>query len=95
MLYAMDTQTQLFLFTSIVVGSFFLGNAMDGVFKGDGFGIFGNMIVIAAGFFIGIWVSRYIGYPIGNFRFGIVVGLTGSFVSLLVLAVLKNLLNRL
>jgi hypothetical protein len=95
MLYAMDTQTQLFLFTSIVLGSFFLGNAMDGVFGGDGFGIFGNMLIIAAGFFIGIWVSRYLGYPIGNFRFGIVVGLAGSFVSLLVLAVLKAVLNRL
>ncbi len=95
MLYALDTQTQLFLFTSIVVGSFFLGNAMDGVFGKHGFGIFGNMIIIAAGFFIGVWVSRYIGYPVGNFRFGVVVGLTGSFVSLLVLAVLKALLNRL
>lgn len=95
MLYALDTQTQLFLFTSIVVGSFFLGNAMDGVFGKHGFGIFGNMIIIAAGFFIGVWVSRYIGYPVGNFRFGVVVGLTGSFVSLLVLTILKALLNRL
>ena len=59
------------------------------------FGIFGNMIIIAAGFFIGVWVSRYIGYPVGNFRFGVVVGLTGSFVSLLVLTILKALLNRL
>jgi hypothetical protein len=95
MLYAMDTQTQLFLFTSIVLGSFFLGNAMDGVLGRHGFGVFGNMIVIAAGFLIGIWVSRYLGYPIGNFRFGIMVGLAGSFVSLLVLALLKGLLNRL
>ena len=95
MLYAMDTQTQLFLFTTIVVVSFFLGNAMDGIFGRHGFGIFGNMIIIAAGFLIGVWVSRYFGYPVGNLRFGVVVGLTGSFVSLLVLAIVKALLNRL
>lgn len=95
MLYAMDTQTQLFLFTTIIVGSFFLGNAMDGVFGKHGFGIFGNMIIIAAGFFVGAWVSRYFGYPVGNLRYGVVVGLTGSFVSLLALAIMKALLNRL
>lgn len=91
---AMDTSTQLFLFTSIVIGSFFLGNAMDGVLQEDGFGIFGNMIVIAAGFFVGLWVGKYFGYPVRDFKFGIVAGLAGSFVSLLTLSILKALANR-
>ncbi len=94
MFFAMDTETQLFLFTSIVVVSFFLGNAMDGVLGDDGFGIFGNMIVIAAGFFVGLWVGRYFGYPVNNFKFGIIAGLAGSFVSLLVLSIIKAVLNR-
>lgn len=94
MFFAMDTSTQLFLFSSIVIGSFFLGNAMDGVLKDDGFGIFGNMIVIAAGFFVGLWVGRYLGYPVKDFKFGIVAGLGGAFVSLLALSIIKAVLNR-
>ena len=38
MFFAMDTQTQLFLFTTIVLASFFLANAMHGVLGQDGFG---------------------------------------------------------
>ncbi len=41
---------QLFLFTSILLCSFFLANAMNGVLGRDGFGVIGNMVVIATGF---------------------------------------------
>jgi uncharacterized membrane protein YeaQ/YmgE (transglycosylase-associated protein family) len=94
MFFAMDTQTQLFLFSTIVLGSFFLANAMHGVLGPDGFGIFGNMIVIVAGFVIGLWLGRYYGFSIRDFEIGVIAGLVGSFLSLLTLSVTKALLNR-
>jgi uncharacterized membrane protein YeaQ/YmgE (transglycosylase-associated protein family) len=95
MFFAVDTQTQLFLFTSVILGSFFLGNAMDGVLGDDGFGTFGNMIVVGAGFFVGLWVGKHYGYSVSTFKIGVVAGLVGSFVCLLVLSILKAILNRL
>jgi hypothetical protein len=94
-MFFLDTQTELFLFTTIVLGSFFLATAMNGVLGVDGFGVYGNMAVIVAGFFVGLWFGRYYGYSVMTFRIGVIAGLVGSFVSLLVLCVLKALLNRL
>ena len=95
MFFFMDTQTQLFLFTSILLCSFFLANAMHGVLGQDGFGVIGNLIVIATGFYIGLWLGRYYGLSIRIFEIGVLAGLTGSFMSLLSLSVMKALLNRL
>lgn len=95
MFFVMDTQTQLFLFTTIVLGSFFLGNAMDGVLGGHGFGIFGNMIIIVAGFLVGLWFGKYYGFSVTTLRIGVVAGLIGSFTCLLALCVFKSILNRL
>ena len=107
MFFFMDTQTQLFLFTSILLCSFFLANAMHGVLGKDGFGVIGNLIVIATGFYIGLWLGRYYGLSIRDFEIGVepgdqpgceigvLAGLTGSFMSLLSLSVMKALLNRL
>ena len=95
MFFVMDTQTQLFLFTTIVLGSFFLGNAMDGVLGNDGFGIFGNMVIIVAGFLVGLWFGKYYGYSVTTFRIGVIAGLIGSFTCLLSLCVVKSILNRL
>jgi hypothetical protein len=94
MFFFMDTQAQLFLFTSILLCSFFLASAMHGVLGKDGFGVIGNMLVIATGFYIGLWLGRYYGFSIRNFEIGVLAGLVGSFMSLLTLSVMKALLNK-
>lgn len=94
MFFFMDTQVQLYLFTSILLCSFFLASAMNGVLGRDGFGVIGNMVVIATGFYLGLWLGRYYGFSIRNFEVGVLVGLVGSFLSLLSLSVMKALLNR-
>ena len=53
------------------------------------------MLIIAAGFLIGLWFGRYYGFSVRNFEIGVIAGLFGSFVSLLMLSVMKALMNRL
>ena len=94
MFFFMDTQTQLFLFTSILLCSFFLASAMHGVLGRDGFGVIGNLIVITTGFYLGLWLGRYYGLSVRNFEIGVLAGLAGSFLSLLSLTVMKAFLSR-
>jgi uncharacterized membrane protein YeaQ/YmgE (transglycosylase-associated protein family) len=95
MFLSLDTSTQLFLFTSVVLCSFFIASAMDGVLSADGFGVIGNQVIIVAGFYLGIWTARHFGYSVSNFTYSVVIGLAGAFIALLVLAIIKALLSRL
>lgn len=80
---------------SIVVLSFFIGNAVDLILKGDGFGQWGNMILCAAGFFGGLYLAPHLGYPLHDIRFAVAWGLGGGFLLLCALAFLKALFSRL
>ncbi len=95
MFFALDTSTQLFLFTTVALASFFLANAMDGVLGPDGFGVIGNQVIIIAGFYLGIWFGRHYGFFSTNIKIAVICGLTGAFVTMCLLCILKALLNRL
>lgn len=94
MFLSLDTSTQLFLFTAIVISSYFIASAMDGVLGPDGFGVLGNQFVIIAGFYLGIWGANYLRLPVRDFTNAVISGLVGAFVALLILTIMKALLNR-
>ncbi|HMQ57239.1 MAG TPA: hypothetical protein PKE65_01700 [Rhizobiaceae bacterium] len=77
------------------MAAFFLATAMDGVMGPDGFGLFGNMIILISGFFIGLYIANKYGIRLNNYDLIAIAGIAASFMSLAVLAVMKALLNRL
>lgn len=90
----LDTTTQIYMFFAIGILSFFIANTMDGVLGSDGFGILGNQMIIMAGFYLGILVAKHYHLPIRDLAHMAVAGLTGAFVSLLVLSISKAILAR-
>lgn len=94
-MWLIDTNTGIFLITVITIGGFFLGHAMDGVLGDEGFGAYGNMFVILVGFVGGIFLMRYLGYSIKDFRIGVTGGLVGAFVVLVTFVLTKNVMHRL
>lgn len=79
---------------SIVVLSFFIGNAVDLILKQDGFGQWGNMIICAAGFFGALYLAPRFGYSLRDIRIAVAFGLGGGFTLLCLLALLKAVFSR-
>jgi uncharacterized membrane protein YeaQ/YmgE (transglycosylase-associated protein family) len=94
MYLALDSTSQIYLFFAVAVLSFFIANTMDGVLGDDGFGVIGNQIITMAGFYLGVILARHFHFPIGDLSHLAVVGLVGSFGSLLVLSISKAILAR-
>jgi len=94
MVWNLDT-TWLFLAVAFVaMFAFMLGMALDGVMGDDGFGATGNMIVITAGFFLGVFCANSWGYRLNDLTVAVATGLGGAFVTLTVLALLKAAVGR-
>lgn len=76
-----------------LAASFFVGNAMNTLLGAQGFGVVGNMIILIAGFAIGLNVVDHI--PIGRVPSALVIpaSIAVAFVILLALAVLKRLVR--
>ncbi len=94
-MWLIDTNTGIFLITVVSICGFFLGHAMDGVLENEGFGPYGNMVIILAGFVGGVLVMRYFGFSIKDFRVGVTGGLLGSFAMLVSMVLTKNVMHRL
>lgn len=94
MFFSLDTSTQLFLFTSVILLSYFIASAMDGVMGQDGFGQLGNQLIVVSGFYLGVWTAHYYQFPVRDFTNAVIAGLCGAFVILLFMSLLKALLNR-
>jgi hypothetical protein len=94
MFVVLDTTTQIYLFFAVGILSFFIANTMDGVLGDDGFGILGNQMIVMAGFYLGLLVAKHYHFPLRDFAHMAVAGLTGAFVSLLVLSISKAILAR-
>lgn len=65
---------------TVAVLSFFFGSALDALMREDGFGSTGNMLILWAGFFLGILAANYQGYNLKELHFAILTGLAGAFV---------------
>lgn len=95
MLWNLDSAWLMMAIAFVAVVAFFFGTILDAVMKDDGFGPFGNMIVIAAGFFLGILAINYHGIRLHDLTQAMSVGLSGAFASIAALALLKAGLARL
>ncbi len=94
-MWHIDTNVLILLLALITIFGFFLGQAMDGVLGDEGFGSNGNMGIIIAGFFAGLFLTKYLGFNMSDFRLTIAGGLLGSFIFLVSLVLTKNVMHRL
>ncbi len=94
MIWKLDPAWLMMAVASVAVLSFFFGSIMDAIMSDDGFGPFGNMILIAIGFFAAIFVANVYGVAMRNLTFAMATGLSGAFLTLSVLALIKAALAR-
>jgi hypothetical protein len=94
MLSSLDTSSLIFAIAIVAILSLMLGMALDGVMQDDGFGPFGNMIVITVGFFLGIFAANRWGIRFGELEIAVATGLGGAFLALLLLSLPKAGIER-
>ena len=94
MLWNLDTYWLMLAIATVGVVAFIFGSALHALMDEDGFGPFGNMLIITGGFFLAILAANYRGIALNDLTMACVVGLIGSFVSLASLALLKAGLQR-
>ena len=93
-MFAGLSSQMFFYFAALsVAAAFFVGNAMDSVLGALGFGPLGNMIVLLAGFFIGLNLVGAI--PFGHVPSAMVIpaAIGVSFATLFLLALLKRMVR--
>jgi hypothetical protein len=95
MLWNMDQMWLLMAVTVVAILGFIVALALDAIMGREGFGPLGNMAVITAGFFLGIFVANYFGVRLNDMTRAAVTGVGGAFVSLFVLAAIKGAMDRL
>ena len=94
MLSSLDTSSLMFAIAFVAIFSLMLGMALDGVMQDDGFGPFGNMIIITAGFFLGIFAANRWGFRFSELEIAVATGLGGAFVALFTLSLAKAGIER-
>nr|WP_295468319.1 hypothetical protein [Mesorhizobium sp.] len=94
MLSSLDTSSLLFAVAFVAIVSLLLGTVLDGVMQDEGFGPFGNMIIITAGFFLGIFAANRWGIRFTELEVAVATGLGGAFVALLTLSLAKAGIER-
>ncbi|MCO5162230.1 MAG: hypothetical protein M9939_13920 [Mesorhizobium sp.] len=94
MLSNLDTSSLIFAIAFVAIVSLMLGMVLDGAMQDDGFGPFGNMVVITAGFFLGIFAANRWGVRFGELEPAIATGLAGAFITLFILSLAKAGIER-
>jgi hypothetical protein len=95
MLSNLDASWFVFAVATVAIFGFMLGMALDGVMGDDGFGSMGNMVVITAGFFLGIFAANSWGVHFYDLKIAIGTGLGGAFIAVFFLALTKAGIERL
>lgn len=95
MLSNLDVSWFVFAVATVAIFGFMLGMALDGVMGDDGFGSAGNMVVITAGFFLGIFAANSWGIHFSDLKIAIGTGLGGAFIAVFFLALTKAGIERL
>jgi hypothetical protein len=75
----LNTDTLVFIIVLITICCFFLGHAMDNILDDEGYGAYGNMGVMWAGFVAGLYAMSYLGYNMRDYELAALGGLIGSF----------------
>ena len=95
MLWNLDASWLMMAIATVAVLSYFFGSALHWLMREDGFGGFGNAIIICVGFFLMILVANQQGYNLRDIHLAVLVGLSGAFLSLFSLTFFKGLIARL
>jgi hypothetical protein len=80
---------------TVALLSFIFGYALDRIMNEDGFGPTGNMFIMTAGFFLGIYAANLYGVHFRHLDMGVGAGVLSGFITLTILTLFKALLNRL
>ena len=94
MIQYLDSDMLLFVLAAICVASYFTAIATDGVLGGDGFGVIGNMLILMTGAIIGLFSLDYVDVPLQGHVAGAVAAISGGFIILTVMSLIKNILSR-
>lgn len=89
-----ETATFLIFLLVGTAGAYFIGVAMNGVMQEDGFGVHLNTMILMAGGFLGYHLSQHVRPPMSITTFQAVMVVSGGFLSLALLAVMKNVFRR-
>jgi hypothetical protein len=95
MLLHLDTSWLLMTVATVAVFGFFFGTALDAIMKDDGFGSTGNTLLFTAGFFAAVLVANSYGITLRDLKLAVAWGLSGAFIFISALALLKAGLARL
>ncbi|RWB58064.1 hypothetical protein [Mesorhizobium sp.] len=95
MLLHLGTTWLLFAVATVAVFGFFFGTALDAIMKDDGFGSTGNTLLFTLGFFVAVMVANEHGIGFKDIRLAVAWGLSGAFVFISVMALIKAGLARL
>lgn len=95
MLLHLGTTWLLFAVATVAVIGFFFGTALDAIMKDDGFGSTGNTLLFTLGFFVAVMVANEHGITFRDLKLAVAWGLSGAFVFISVMALIKAGLARL
>ncbi|MGH6763891.1 MAG: hypothetical protein ACRECW_20150 [Phyllobacterium sp.] len=85
----------LLLLLAVSMCAFFVSMTMDSVIGERGFGVLGNMVILTAGFYIGLEGSVRLGLVLSDITMTTLAGMSGSFLALALLSFLKARLRLL
>jgi hypothetical protein len=94
MLMRLDLAWLMMAVALVTVICFFFGSLLDTIMREDGFGPLGNTALLVVGFFGGILLLNIGGIRVPNLGVATATGLTGSFLLLSILALVKAGLAR-
>jgi hypothetical protein len=94
MLWNLDVSWLMMAVATVAVLSYFFGAALHWLRREDGFGAFGNAIIISGSFFLSIMFANQQGYNLRDLHIAVVVGLFGAFVVLASLTLIRGLIAR-
>lgn len=89
-----DTMVFVIFVLAGTAGAYFIGYAMDGVMREDGFGILLNTMILVAGGFLGFYANERLYLPFHSLTAAAVMVVSGGFLCLALLAILKGLMRR-
>ncbi|MDX8513185.1 hypothetical protein [Mesorhizobium captivum] len=95
MLLHLGTTWLLFAVATVAVFGFFFGTALDAIMKEDGFGSTGNTLLFTLGFFVAVMGANEHGITFRDLGLAVAWGLSGAFVLISVMALIKAGLARL
>lgn len=95
MIWNLDSGWLMMAVATVAVMAFFFGAALDAIMRDDGFGPTGNMVIFTVGFFLAVFVANDQGYNLADLKLAVAWGLSGAFISIAVLALMKAALVRL